>query len=92
MKAGAWKSCPHCGYQPRGLEDLAKSLMVSDQWIAPDMVAEFAARRQQGEPFKFELELLEEFTSRLAASITLTEDGLPDQFIRSFLAKMSRDS
>jgi len=62
-------------------------LMVSDQWIATDRRAEFPARRQQGEPFKLEPELLEEFTTRLAALITLTEDGLPDQLHQRVLAK-----
>jgi hypothetical protein len=77
MKAGAWTPCPACHYQPRGVEELAKSLMLSDQCIAPATLAEFAARRQQGEPFNFGSELLEQFKARVAAMVPLTPDGLP---------------
>jgi hypothetical protein len=77
MKSGAWTPCPACSYQPRGIEELAKALMVSDNCIAPDTLAQFAARRQQGEPWNFGPELLEMFKQRVAAIITLTADGLP---------------
>ncbi len=77
MKAGAWTPCPACAFQPRGLEELAKALMLSDNCIAPDTLAEFAARRQQGEPFNFGPDLLERFKARVAAMIPLTPDGLP---------------
>lgn len=77
MKAGAWTPCPACAYQPRGVEELAKSLMLSDNCIAPATLAEFAARRQQGEPFNFGPELLEKFKARVVAMIPLTPDGLP---------------
>lgn len=77
MKAGAWTPCPACNYQPRGLEELAKALMVSDNCIAPATLAEFATSRQQGEPFNFGPELVEQFKARVAAMIPLTPDGLP---------------
>ncbi|UVT19925.1 MAG: hypothetical protein H8K03_19425 [Nitrospira sp.] len=77
MKAGAWTSCPHCNFQPHGEEELAKSLMVSDQWVPSDILVEFAARRQLGEQFNFEPELVEQFKQRVVALIPLTQDGLP---------------
>src|SRR5262245_17248867 len=79
MKAGAWTSCPHCNYQPHGEEELAKSLMVSDQLVPSDILTEFAARRQLGEQFNFEPELVEQFKQRVVALIPLTQDGLPDR-------------
>jgi hypothetical protein len=77
MKSGAWTQCPACGYQPSGAEELAKSLMVSDNCIAPDKLKEFAARRQQGEPWNFGPELLEMFKQRIAEMIPMTADGHP---------------
>jgi hypothetical protein len=77
MKAGAWTLCPACDYQPSGAEDLAKSLMVFDNCIAPDKLEEFAARRQRGEPWNFSPELVEVFKQRLAALIPMTSDGQP---------------
>jgi hypothetical protein len=77
MKAGAWTPCPACAFQPRGVEELAKSLMLSDNCIVPATLAEFATRRQQGEPWNFGQELVEQFKARLAAMIPLTPDGLP---------------
>ena len=41
-------------------------------------MAEFAARRQQGESLIFEPELLEKFKAELTAMIKLTPDGSPD--------------
>lgn len=75
MKGGAWTACPSCGYQPRGAEELAKSLMISGH--DPDKLAEFAKRRQQGEPFIFNPEMVKLFEARIAALIPLTPDGLP---------------
>ena len=77
MKSGAWTPCPACAFQPRGVEELAKSLMLSDNCIAPATLAEFAARRQQGEPWNFGPELVERFKERVATMIPLTPDGLP---------------
>jgi hypothetical protein len=77
MKSGAWTPCPSCSFQPRGLEELAKSLMLSDNCIATATLTEFAARRQQGEPWNFGPELVERFKERVAAMIPLTADGLP---------------
>lgn len=51
--------------------------MLSDNCIAPDTLAQFAARRQQGEPFVFGPELVEQFKARVVALIPLTPDGLP---------------
>ena len=79
MKAGAWTPCPACAFQPRGVEELAKSLMLSGNCIAPATLAEFAARRQQGEPFNFGPELVERFKARVTATVPLTPDGLPAQ-------------
>jgi hypothetical protein len=77
MKSGAWTACPSCGYQPCGAEELARALLVSDNCIAPDKLEEFAARRQQGEPWNFSPELVERFTQQVAAMIPLTPDGRP---------------
>jgi hypothetical protein len=77
VKAGAWTPCLHCGYQPSGAEELAKSLMLSDSCIAPEKLEEFAARRQQGEPWNFDPQLVEMFKERVAAMIPMTSDGKP---------------
>jgi hypothetical protein len=77
MKAGAWTPCPACGYQPSGAEELAKSLIVSDNCVAADKLKEFAARRQQGEPWNFSPELVETFKARVTAMIPMTPDGHP---------------
>jgi hypothetical protein len=77
MKAGAWTRCPACSYQPSGAEELGKALMLSDSCIAPDKLAEFAARRQQGEPWDFSPELVEMFKARVAAMIPIGPDGRP---------------
>lgn len=77
MKAGAWTPCPACNYQPSGAEELAKALMVSDNCIAPGKLEEFAARRQQGEPWNFSPELVEMFKARVAAMIPMTPEGHP---------------
>jgi hypothetical protein len=69
--------CPACGYQPAGAEELAKALMVSDSWIARDTLEEFAARRQQGEPWNFSPELVEMFKAQVAAMIPIGPDGRP---------------
>jgi hypothetical protein len=79
MKAGAWTPCPACSYQPRSIEEPAKALMLSDCCIAPDTLAQFSARRQQGEAWRFGPELLEMFKRRVAAMIPLNPDGLPAQ-------------
>ena len=79
MKTGAWTPCPSCFYQPRGAEELAKSLMVSDQCIAVQLLGEFAVRRQRGESFQFDQELVELFKQRVAIVIPLTPDGKPGQ-------------
>ena len=54
MKSGAWTPCPACGYRPAGPEDLAKALMLSDNCLAPDTLAEFSRRRQEGEPWNLQ--------------------------------------
>jgi hypothetical protein len=77
MKAGAWTPCLACGYQPTGPEDLAKSLMLSDNCIATDKLEEFSARRQQGEPWNFNPELVDQFKARVAALIPMTPEGHP---------------
>jgi hypothetical protein len=77
MKAGAWTPCPACNYQPSGAEELAKALMVSDNCLTRDKLEEFAARRQQGEPWNFSPDLVEMFKARVAALIPLSPDGHP---------------
>jgi hypothetical protein len=78
MKAGAWTPCPACSFQPRCVEELAKALILSDNCIAPATLAEFSARRQQGEPWNFAPELPEQFKAEVAAMIPLTPEGLPN--------------
>ena len=77
MKTGAWTPCAACNYQPTGAEDLAKALMVSDHCLSPTQLEEFAARRQQGEPWNFSPETVESFKARVAAMIPLSPDGHP---------------
>jgi hypothetical protein len=77
MKSGAWTPCTACGYRPTGPEDLAKALMLSDNCLAPDKLAEFSQRRQQGEPWNFSPEVVELFKQRVAALIPLPPDGQP---------------
>jgi hypothetical protein len=77
MRAGAWTPCPACGYQPSGAEELAKALIVSDSSLARDKLEEFAARRQQGEPWNYSPELVEAFKARVAGLIPIGPDGRP---------------
>ncbi len=51
--------------------------MVSDSCIAPEKLEEFAARRQQGEPWNFDPQLVEMFKQRVAALIPTNSDGQP---------------
>ena len=53
MKDNAWTQCQACGYQPSGAEDLAKSLLLTEDLVGPDQLAEFAVRHQRGEPWIF---------------------------------------
>jgi hypothetical protein len=57
IKTGAWLACPSCGYQPQGDEQLARSLLVSDNCISRETLEVMAERRRQGEPWKFEPKL-----------------------------------
>lgn len=75
LKAWAWKPCPTCHYQPRGVEALAKAIIVSDHWIPPDVLKQFSLRRQQGEPFVFDPDVVELFKEQVVRVLPLTPDG-----------------
>jgi len=75
LKSSAWKTCPACHYQPRGVEELAKSLIVSDHWIPPEVLAQCSTRRQQGEPFAFDPHVVQLFKERVSSLLPLTPDG-----------------
>jgi hypothetical protein len=77
LKTGAWSACPNCGYQPRGEEQLARSLLVSDNWIGRETLEAMAERRRQGEPWNFDPELVEVMKSRLAALLPMDDEGQP---------------
>jgi hypothetical protein len=77
MKSGAWTPCFSCGFKATGAEELARSLMVSDNCIGGDTLEQIAARRRQGEPWNFDQQLVELFKQRLAAMIQLTPEGRP---------------
>lgn len=75
MKAGAWNACPSCHYQPHGAEELAKSLILSDHWIPMDILKQCSTRRQQGEPFAFDPDVVALFKERVVSVLPLTPDG-----------------
>lgn len=77
LKSGAWSACPNCGYQPEGDEQLAQSLIVSDNCIARGMLEAMAERRRQGEPWYFDSQLVEAFKERVAALIPKDGQGPP---------------
>jgi hypothetical protein len=77
LKTGAWSACPICGYQPAGEEQLAQSLLVSDNWIARKDLEAMANRRRQGEPWKFDEQLLEVVKGRLATLIPMNPEARP---------------
>ena len=77
LKTGAWSACPTCGYQPQGEEELARSLLVSDNCIARETLEAMAQRRRMGEPWNFEPELLELVKGRLAELLPMDQEGRP---------------
>ncbi len=77
LKTGAWSACPNCGYQPEGEEQLARSLIVSDNCVAREALESMAERRRQGEPWSFDPQLVEVFKERLAALIPTDSQGRP---------------
>jgi hypothetical protein len=77
MNVGAWGPCPTCGFQPAGVEQLAKAMMLTDHWLPAVQLEEFSARRKQGEPWVFSSELVEQVKARVAALLPLTPDGHP---------------
>jgi hypothetical protein len=77
LKTGAWSACPKCAFQPAGDEQLARSLIVSDNCIARETLEAMAERRRQGEPWNFDPELVEVVKGRLAVLIPKDHDGQP---------------
>jgi hypothetical protein len=77
LKTGAWSACPRCGYQPECDEQLARSLLVSDNWIARETLEAMAERRRQGEPWNFDPQLVELVKGRLAALLPMDGEGRP---------------
>ncbi len=77
LKTGAWSACPNCGYQPEGEEQLARSLLVSDNCIAREALEAMAERRRQGEPWNFDPEVVEVVKGRLAALLPKDSRGRP---------------
>ena len=77
VKTGAWSVCPTCGYQPQGEEELARSLLVSDNCIARETLEAMAERRRMGEPWNFDPELLDLVKGRLAELLPLDREGRP---------------
>lgn len=77
MKSGAWTPCQSCNYQPSGVEELAMAVILSDNFIALDKLKEFSARRQRGEPWKLNPDLVEMVKAQVSAIIPMTQDGHP---------------
>lgn len=75
LKSLAWKPCPFCLYQPRGVEALAKAIIVSDHWVPVDRLKQFSIRRRQGEPFVFDPDVVELFKDQVSRVLPLTPDG-----------------
>lgn len=77
LKTGAWSSCPTCGYQPQGEDELARSLLVSDNCIARPKLEAMAERRRAGEPWNFDPELLDLVKGRLTELLPMDRAGRP---------------
>jgi hypothetical protein len=54
IKFGAWTPCSECDHDPETLEDMAKSLMLSDNFYSQEELEQFSVRLQRGEAWRFD--------------------------------------
>ena len=54
MKVGAFTACPGCHFMPERPEDLAKSVLLSDQAASPSALANASAQLQAGRAVAFD--------------------------------------
>ncbi|HZT41096.1 MAG TPA: hypothetical protein VFA07_02845 [Chthonomonadaceae bacterium] len=66
IKFGAWVPCPECGYEPQGLEDQARHMLLSDHYFSQDELAQFAKRIKQGEGWVLDEETTQDYIAKFA--------------------------
>src|SRR5580704_10449578 len=68
MKVGAFTACPGCWFAPEQPDDLAKSVLLSDQSAGPSALASASARLQAGGELAFDPRAVAEWAAAIRAS------------------------
>ncbi len=77
IKRGAWTSCPDCGFEPCGPDQLAQAVLVSDHFLGREVLEAMGERCRRGEPWQFPQGLLDVVRERIVATVPFDELGHP---------------
>ena len=84
MKLGAFATCPACQFTPEEPEELAKSVLLSNQVADPTALAEASAQLQAGAEVTFDPRAVAQWVKAIRAGPTTLQMplGLRSQYAR----------